>query len=86
MKTMTIRNIPDDVASWLAEQARTRRASVNATTVSVLTSAAIPNSERKRRELGGLFGSWSKEEGRRFDKATKEAFGRVRVADWSVQK
>lgn len=82
MKTMTIRNIPDDVARWLAGQADARQTSINQTTVSILASAAFPTPSRKRRDLSGLFGSWSRRDGERFDRIIEESFEQVNPADW----
>lgn len=82
MKTMTVRNIPDEVAQWLATQADLKHTSVNQATVAVLSSAAFPSPVRKRRDLGGLFGSWTRDEARRFDARVQEAFGEVNSADW----
>lgn len=82
MKTMTIRNIPDDVATWLSDQAAASRMSVNQTTVAVLVSAARPQVARKRRDLSGIFGTWKREDAARFDHTIQEAFGTVNPADW----
>lgn len=68
MKTMTIRNIPDGVATFLSGRAVREGRSVNATTVSLLAKAAgLEPSTRKRRDLSWLTGSWTAAEARRFD-------------------
>lgn len=68
MKTMTIRNIPDGVATFLSGRAAREGRSINATTVSLLARAAgLEPSQRKRRDLSWLAGSWTAAESRRFD-------------------
>ncbi len=73
MKTMTIRNIPDGVATFLSGRATREGRSVNATTVSLLAKAAgLGPDGRKRRDLSWLAGSWTAAEARRFDAAVAE--------------
>lgn len=82
MKTMTVRNIPDDVAAWLSDEARGRGASINTTAVAVLTAAAFPGAGKRKRDLSAYFGTWNRAEARRFDQVTREAFGRVDEGEW----
>ena len=49
MKTMTIRNIPDSVATGLAECARASGRSMNATAVAALAEAFDKDAGKKRR-------------------------------------
>lgn len=73
MKTMTIRNIPDGVATFLSGRAAREGRSVNATTVSLLAKAAgLEPSQRKRRDVSWLAGSWTPAEARRFDAAVAD--------------
>ncbi len=82
MKNMTIRNIPDEVASFLSERSSKEGRSINAVTVSLLTRAAgLEPENRKRRDLSWLSGSWSKEDARRFDNAVADC-RKVREEDW----
>ncbi len=82
MKNMTIRNIPDEVASFLSERSAKEGRSMNAVTVSLLTRAAgLEPEHRKRRDLSWLTGSWTKEESRRFDDAVADC-RIVREEDW----
>ena len=73
MKTITIRNIPDEVSAFLAGRAATSGRSVNATVVSLLSKAVgLEPSSRKRRDLSWLSGTWAEEEADRFDSAVAE--------------
>ena len=85
MKTMTIRNIPDEVAVWLSDTARERNASVNATMVALLTRAAFPEQHRKRRDLSQFCGRWSDKFADRFEAAVEDAFEQVNPEDWKVK-
>lgn len=82
MKTMTIRNIPDEVAAYLSGRAASEGTSVNAMTVSLLQKAAgLEPRQRRRRDLSWLAGSWSPEEARRFDE-TVASCRKVDEKDW----
>ena len=82
MKTMTIRNIPDEVAAYLSGLAASDGRSVNATAVALLSKVAGLESPRpRRRDLSWLAGTWSEEEGRRFDAALAEC-RTVNAEDW----
>lgn len=82
MKTMTIRNIPDEVAAYLSGRAASDGTSVNATTVALLSRAAgFEPRQRRRRDLSWLVGSWSPEEARRFDE-TVASCRKVDEKDW----
>lgn len=82
MKTMTIRNIPGEVADFISEKAATEGRSVNAMTVALLTKAAGLDTPRpKRRDLSWLAGSWTAQEARRFD-ASVAVCRRINPEDW----
>ncbi len=82
MKTMTIRNIPDGVAAFLSGRAATEGRSVNATAVSVLSRAAgMEPSQRKRRDLSWLAGTWTAAEANRFD-ATVSGCRKIDPEEW----
>ena len=73
MKTMTIRNVPDEVAEYLSGRAASEGTSVNATTVSLLRRAAgLEPRQRRRRNLSWLAGSWSVEEAQHFDETVAD--------------
>ena len=75
MKTMTIRNIPDDVAEGLAARARETGRSMNATAVEALAGtfgkAAGP---RKYADFSEFVGTWTDEEYERITKEIEETF------------
>lgn len=82
MKTMTIRNIPDDVAAYISGRASEEGRSVNTMTVAILSQAAgFSARPRKRRDLSWLSGSWSQAETRRFDAAVADC-RQVNAEDW----
>lgn len=82
MKTMTIRNVPDGVATFLAGRAASEGVSVNAATVALLSKAAgLAPRQRRRRDLSWLSGSWSDTEAGRFDAIVSEC-RKVDEKDW----
>ncbi len=73
MKSMTLRNIPDGVAAFLFKRAAREGRSVNATTVSLLMKAAgLEPSQKKRRDLSWLAGTWTAAEAKSFDVAVAD--------------
>ena len=83
MKTMTIRNIPDDVAANLAAKAKAENRSVNATVVGVLTSSFAPFSKpAPKADFSEFCGVWSKEKADAIEKAIDESFERIDPEDW----
>lgn len=73
MKTMTIRNIPDEVADFIAKRASSAGTSMNATTVSLLEEAAgLVNPPAKRRDFSWLSGSWTRKETQMLEDALAE--------------
>ena len=88
MKTMTIRNVPPDVAAWLGSEAESHRASLNSTVVAILSAAAFPERAgivKSKRDMSDLFGAWSCEEADDFNKTINEAFGKIDTASWSAE-
>ena len=82
MKTMTIRNIPDDVSNTLKALATSTNTSLNATVVQVLTSGVLPQKpRRKRRDLSRFCGGWTDEEFNEFDHAVADC-ERIDPEDW----
>ena len=84
MKTMTIRNIPDDVAANLAEHARESRRSINATVVEVLCAASLPTTEKPKpvADFSEFCGILSKEEADAIEKEIEDAFEQIDPEDW----
>ena len=71
MKTLTLRNVPEEVVNRLSGLARETHQSMNATAVQTLRRCfGLEASPRRKRDLSGLAGSWSQEEFKEFKKAT----------------
>jgi plasmid stability protein len=71
MKNLTIRNLPDEVATALEEHKRRRGRSLNQTVVDLLAQGLgvrVPRSNG----LGRLAGSWSQAEQQEFDKLVSD--------------
>ena len=75
MKTMTIRNIPDDVAAGLAERARENGRSMNATVVAALSDSfgKSANKPKKYADFSQFVGNWTDEEADRITKIITES-------------
>ena len=83
MKTMTIRNIPDDVAANLAAKAKAENRSVNATVVGVLTSSFAPSAKPvPKADFSEFCGLWSKKKADAVAKEIEECFEQVDPEDW----
>ena len=73
MKTMTIRNIPDEVAAGLKGIADKSDASMNTTVVRLLTDGVLPR--RKKRTVNDFSkycGGWSQKEYDKFEAAVAD--------------
>ena len=73
MKTMTIRNIPDEVAVVLKSMADQSDASVNTTIVRLLSDKVLPS--RKKRAVNDFSkycGGWSQKEYDKFEAAVAD--------------
>ena len=83
MKTMTIRNIPDDVAGQLKFLAETSNASINTTVVRLISGSVFPQKRRrrKRRDLSRFCGGWTQNDFNEFERATADC-ERVNPEDW----
>lgn len=83
MKTMTIRNIPDDVATALADRARKSGRSMNATAVAALTAAFAPApAAGPRSDFSEFCGIMTPEEADEFEKCIEEDCERIDPEDW----
>ena len=69
MKTMTIRNIPEEVAGQLKALADQANTSINSAVVQVLVSSVMPRKvQRKRRDLSSFCGGWTQKEFNEFER------------------
>lgn len=70
MKTLTLRNVPDEVVEQLALIAKETRQSMNGVAVqSIRRSLGLDVAPRRKRDLASFCGDWSKQEGAAFDQA-----------------
>ena len=82
MRTMTIRNIPDEVAEQLKFLAKTSKTSINNTIVQVLGCSILPQkARRKRRDLSRFCGGWTQKEFNDFNLAITDC-ERIDPEDW----
>jgi plasmid stability protein len=71
MKTLTLRNVPDDVVEQLAATAKENRQSMNGAAVLALQRAlGLDAGPRRKRDLSAFAGAWKKTEFAAFEKAT----------------
>ena len=70
MKTMTIRNVPAELAQALDRERRKRGASLNRTVLALLRNAlGVPNRAVRSNGLRQLAGAWSEAEYKQFEQA-----------------
>ena len=82
MKTMTIRNIPDEVAAVLRNMADKSDASINTTVVQVLATGVLPRRRpRVKNDFSKYCGGWSQKEFDEFEAAVADC-GKVNPEDW----
>ena len=81
MKTMTIRNVPEDVARALKEEQRRRGTSLNETVICLIRQALGLGGEPPSNGLGALAGTWSCTDFEEFSEHV-EAFGHVDEELW----
>jgi len=86
MKTITVRQIPREVAEELRRRSREKGASLSRTVVRVLEEATghapRPDMPARHHDLDDLCGSWSEEEAAEFD----AALGETRAVDPEMWK
>lgn len=71
MKTITVRNIPPEVAKLIRERARKKRLSANRAVLDLLLDQAGHQAERGEQvhhDLDALAGTWSRREAEEFEK------------------
>lgn len=82
MKTMTIRNVPAELADALEAEKRRRGLSLNRTVLALMKEALGVSGDRGRSNgLRRLSGTWSEEEFRRFEEAAAP-FGEIDREIW----
>ena len=83
MKTMTVRNVPVDLAEALEAEKRRRGLSLNRTVLALMGEAlGISTGSGRSNGLRELSGSWSEEEYRRFENAVAP-FGAIDEDIWA---
>ena len=82
MKSITVRNIPDEVALMLKGMAKTSSTSINATVVRVLAGGVLPRKgKRMRNDFSKYCGGWSQKEFDNFETAVADC-ERINPEDW----
>ena len=82
MKTMTIRNIPSELAQALDKERRRRGLSLNRTVLALLRNAlGVQNAATRSNGLRQLAGTWSEAEYKQFEQAVAP-FGEIDEAMW----
>lgn len=82
MKTMTVRNIPKDVAEALDAERQRRGLSLNRTAVSLMREAlGLTQGEHRDNGLGRFAGTWSEEQFREFE-AAQAQFNEIDEEIW----
>ena len=82
MKTMTIRNVPTELAQALDRERRKRGTSLNRTVLALLRNAlGVPNQAARSNGLRQLAGTWSEAEYKQFEQVVAP-LGEVDEAMW----
>ena len=82
MKTVTIRNVPTDLAQALEKERRKRGTSLNRTVLALLRNVlGVPNQAVRSNGLRQLAGTWSEAEYKQFQQAVAP-LGEVDEAMW----
>lgn len=75
MKTITLRNLPPDVARTVQQRAKQKKTSVNKAVLELLEESAGGKAKKKSpiryQDLDHLVGTWTKEEADAFDKIVR---------------
>lgn len=69
MKTMTIRNVPEETAAALDAERRRRGVSLNRTVLALIQESLGLGGRPRSNDLRELAGTWSNEEFQRFEEA-----------------
>ena len=70
MKTMTLRNVPDDLVKELEKEKARRGDSLNKLAIELMREALGLSDGRKSNGLAALAGNWSEEELKQFQRDT----------------
>jgi hypothetical protein len=71
LKTLTLRNVPEEVVDRLVSMAKETHQSMNAAAVQALRRCfGLEANPRRKRDLSTFAGSWSKKDFEKFEKAT----------------
>ena len=82
MKTMTVRNIPDEVAVLLKGLAETSETSINTMVVRVLAEGVLPRGKKRiKSDFSKYCGGWSQKEFNKFEAAIEDC-ERIDPEDW----
>jgi len=79
MKTMTIRNIPNDVSAGILDASASRHISMNAAVIALLAQGLGLGLSQKKNDFSAFCGGWSAKEHAAFEKATART---VNPEDW----
>jgi plasmid stability protein len=75
MKSITLRNLPPEVARTVQQRAKQKKTSVNKAVIELLEESAGSKGKKKApvryHDLDHLVGTWTKEEADAFDKIVK---------------
>lgn len=70
MKTMTLRNVPDEVAGQLSVIAKETRQSMNGVAVQAMRRGmGLDAMPRRKRDLSAFCGDWTRQEADEFDRS-----------------
>lgn len=82
MKTMTVRNIPDEVARLIKGLAETTNTSLNTTVVRLLTDGILPTEKHKpKNDFSKYCGGWSQKEFDNFESVVSDC-EKINPEDW----
>ena len=82
MKTLTLRNVPEEVVDRLVGVAKETHQSMNATAVQALRRCfGLEANPRRKRDLSAFAGTWKKKDFAEFEKATAD-FGKIDAELW----
>jgi len=79
MKTMTIRNIPNDVSAGILDASASRHVSMNAAVIALLAQGLGLGQSQKKNDFSAFCGGWSEKEHAAFERATART---VNPGDW----
>lgn len=82
MKTMTVRNIPDEVARLIKGLSESTNSSMNATVVRVLADGVLPAEKRRpKNDFSKYCGGWSQKEFDKFESVVADC-EKINPEDW----